>query len=163
MRGFLTALASAALVAGPATAQEWQPQPDLSWIAGYWLNCDDDREVAETWGERVGGIQLGYSVTTGKQAFSWEQMLIESEGFEPTDLVFHAQPRGQAPASFRLLSAKGQEVVFENKDNDFPQRIIYRRNGDTLIGRIEGMSEGKMHQLEWQYRAAVFNSHCVKK
>ena len=44
--------------------------------------------------------------------------------------------------------------------HDYPQRVIYRRDGDTLIGRIEGASKGKARTAEWRYRAAPLNARC---
>ena len=43
-----------------------------------------------------------------------------------------------------MLSLTEYEVVFENPDHDFPQRIIYRLGDNgALLGRIEGNSEGQ--------------------
>lgn len=41
----LTALMTAALLQAPATA------PDMSWLAGYWLDCSGGREASETWSD----------------------------------------------------------------------------------------------------------------
>ena len=134
------------------------PQPDLDWLAGYWLSCEDGRDVAETWSERRGGVLLGSSITTGRQAFSWEQMRIETGIPGPEDISFVALPRGaDAPTAFRLVRAGEREAVFENPGHDFPQRVIYRRDGDRLTGRIEG-AEGE--GMEWNFRAAPINTRC---
>jgi hypothetical protein len=157
----LIALAALAAQPSPAVAAgEGRPQPDLDWLAGYWLSCEDGRDVAETWSERRGGVMMGYTITTGRQAFSWEQMRIESGLPGPEDLSFVAQPRGAAAATpFRLVRAGAQEAVFENAEHDFPRRVIYRREGDRLTGRIEGADgEG----LEWHYRAAPLNTRCPR-
>lgn len=133
-------------------------QADLDWLAGYWLSCDERTEVAETWSQRRGGIMLGTSITVGDDAFGWEQMRIEAGA---DGLVFHAQPRGQPPASFRLVRSSPGEAVFENADHDFPQRVIYRRDGDRLTGRIEGVGGGREQAMEWHYRAAPLNTRCA--
>ena len=132
-------------------------EPDLDWLAGYWLSCEDGVEVSETWSDRRGGIMLGSSVTIGDDAFGWEQIRIEADG---QGLTFHALPRGQSPAAFRLVRSGPAEAVFENPAHDFPQRVIYRRDGDRLTGRIEGISGGQEQAMEWHYRAAPFNSRC---
>ena len=152
----LAALAAAAQPAGGAAAQ-----PDLDWLAGYWLSCEDGRDVAETWSERRGGIMLGTGITTGVQAFSWEQMRIEAALPGPDDMTFFAQRRGAETATaFRLVRSGPGEAVFENRENDFPQRIVYRREGDRLTGRIEGADgEG----IEWHYRAAPLNTRCPRR
>jgi hypothetical protein len=135
------------------------PEPDLDWLAGYWLSCEDGVEVSETWSRRRGGIMLGSSITLSDDAFSWEQTRIEasSEG-----LSFHALPRGQAHASFRLVRSGPGEAIFENPEHDFPQRVIYRRQGERLTGRIEGVANGQAQGIEWHYRAAPLNASCAR-
>lgn len=132
-------------------------QPDLDWLAGYWLSCEDGVEVAEAWTSRRGGIMLGVSVTTGNDAFSWEQMRIEAG---PEGLALHSQPRGQPAAEFRLARSANREAVFENPAHDFPRRVVYRRVGDRLTARIEGESDDGAHGLEWHYRSAPLNARC---
>jgi uncharacterized protein DUF6265 len=152
MMAYLMAVAAAA--AQPASDPR---QPDLDWLSGYWLSCEDGVEVSETWSQRRGGIMLGSSITIGDDAFSWEQTRIEAS---EAGLTFHAQPRGQAPAEFRLLRGGAGEAVFENLEHDFPQRVIYRRQGDRLTGRIEGVAGGQEQSMEWHYRAAPLNGRC---
>ena len=149
--------AAALAAAQPADA----PQPDLDWLAGYWLSCEEGQDVAETWSERRGGIMLGTSITTGDDAFGWEQMRIES-GEPDGSLSFIAQPRSQQPTAFRLVRWAAREAVFENAGHDFPQRVIYRREGDRLTGRIEGVSGAEVQAAEWHYRAAPLNTRCPR-
>lgn len=61
----------------------------------------------------------------------------------PGQIAFIALPPGQSEASFLLVRLSGQEAVFENPQHDFPQRVIYRREGDLLTGRIEGSEGGE--------------------
>ena len=152
MISLLMAVAAASAQPAPAPAQ-----PDLDWLSGYWLTCDGGVEVSETWSQRRGGIMLGSSITFGDDSFGWEQTRIEAS---EDGLTFHALPRGQPPAEFRLIRGGPGEAVFENPAHDFPQRVIYRREGDRLTGRIEGVSGGQAQSMEWHYRAAPFNSRC---
>ena len=147
----IATLAAALLLQPPA-------QPDLDWMAGYWLSCEDGREVSETWSDRRGGIMLGSGITVGPQAFSWEQMRIEAGVPNPQGLSFMALPRGaDTVTAFPLVSAGEREAVFENPAHDFPRRVIYRRDGDRLTGRIEG-ADGRA--IEWHYTAAPLNARC---
>jgi hypothetical protein len=149
---------AAALAAAQAAAG--QTEPDLDWLAGYWLSCEEGVEVSETWSNRRGGVMLGSSITSGDDAFGWEQTRIEAgDG----GLSFHAVPRGQPPATFRLVRSTSGEAVFENPAHDFPQRVIYRREGDRLTGRIEGRVEGRDQAMEWHYRAAPLNARCARR
>jgi hypothetical protein len=154
-----TLLMAAALVSqAPATPPG---QPDLGWMAGYWLSCENGVEVSETWSTRRGGVMMGYGITFGRQAFSWEQTRIETTADAPEILSFISRPRGAAAdTAFRLVRGGPGEVVFENPGHDFPQRIIYRRSGDRLTGRIEGMADRRLQSMEWHYAAAPLNRHC---
>jgi hypothetical protein len=42
--------------------------------------------------------------------------------------------------------------VFENPQHDFPQRVGYRRDGDTMLAWVEGMASGKPRRVEFPYR-----------
>ena len=133
-------------------------QPDLDWLAGYWLSCADGREVSETWSDRRGGVMMGYTLTGRGSAVEWEQMRIEGDPASGA-LSFVAQPRGSPGASFRLVRSGRREAVFENPAHDFPKRVIYRREGNRLTGRIEG--EGG-RSMEWRYRSARLNARCPR-
>ena len=135
-------------------------QPDLDWLAGYWLACDARMEVAETWTTRRGGVMLGMSVTFGTQAFGWEQVRIETTD-DGSTMHYVARPRGAAAdTAFRLARAGPNEAVFENPAHDYPQRISYRREGEVLIARTEDMAGG--NGQDFRYRAAPLNARCPR-
>ena len=51
--------------------------------------------------------------------------------------------KGQAEAAFKLIRASATEVVFENPQHDFPQRISYAlKDGGKLTAAIEGTKNG---------------------
>ena len=147
-------LAAALAVAQPAEV------PDLRWLAGYWLSCEDGREVSESWSDRRGDIMLGGMLTVrrdGRSGFEQARIAFSSGG----QATFIAQPSGQSTAEFRLVRGGPAEAVFENPTHDFPQRVIYRREGERLIGRIEATSGGREQWMEWHYRAAPLNTRCA--
>ena len=135
-------------------------QPDLDWMAGYWLACDSGIEVAELWTTRRGGVMLGGSITFGSQAFGWEQVRIETTEDVAT-MQYVARPRGATgDTAFRLARSGDREAVFENAGHDYPQRISYRREGETLIARTEDMAGG--NGQDFRYRAAPLNARCPR-
>ncbi len=148
-------LLQAALAAAPSTT------PDLSWLAGYWLSCLPTREVSDTWTGPRAGVLAGTTVTTrpGRPLqVEFARIAIGANGV----LAFHAIPDGQPPEAFPLRAAGDQRLVFENLTHDFPQRVIYSRRGDTLIGRIEGKVGGVERSTEWIYTAAPLNAVCPR-
>ena len=90
----------------------------------------------------AGGLMLGMNRTirAGKVVdFEYLRIVEEEDGW--TGLI--ASPSGQEKARFKLISMSANEVVFENPEHDFPQRIIYRLESEgKLIGRIEGKIDG---------------------
>ena len=45
-------------------------------------------------------------------------------------------------------------IVFENPANAYPSRILYRRDGDALVARIEGKRQGNDASEEWRFTRA---------
>jgi hypothetical protein len=70
-------------------------------------------------------------------------------------------PNGRAPATpFAMTSHAEQRAVFENPEHDFPQRIVYERDGDMMAARIEGPIDGRTESMEWRFRRAEQDAHC---
>ena len=40
--------------------------------------------------------------------------------------------------------------MFENPSHDFPQRVIYWREGSVLAARVEGQIDGRTEGEEWR-------------
>ena len=103
----------------------------------------------------AGNMMLGinHTVAEGKTR-EYEFMRIVQE--ENGDIFFVAAPSGQKEARFKLMSVSEREARFENPAHDFPQRILYRRDGDSLVGRIEGISKGKERAIEFPLTRADY-------
>ena len=70
-------------------------------------------------------------------------------------LAYEAHPSGQPSAVFLSRTIGDNEVVFENLQHDFPQRVGYRRAGDSLNAWIEGPRNGQTRRVEFPYRRVV--------
>lgn len=133
-----------------------QPANPLEWMTGYWLMCDGDREVSETWVGPFGYSLEGVGVTAvGGQIRNVERMRIYVTESGP----FFVATIGETSTSFRGTMGD-QRMTFENAQNDFPTRVIYSREGDVLTGRIEGTIDGQAQSMEWTYQAAELNTRC---
>jgi hypothetical protein len=151
MRGLIFSLA---LLAAPAAAQTASIE-DLRWLSGRWLSCDEGREVSEHWFGGRSGELYGASYTRGE---GFEFMRIgENDGGA---IAYFAQPMGQAPTAFPLARIEGRSATFENPEHDFPQRIIYRREGARLHARIEGVQDGAPLAFAWSYRRVSHDNGC---
>ena len=151
----VSSLLAAALLqtAAPAT-----PAPDLSWLAGYWLDCSGGREASETWSDPRAGLIVGHSVTVrnGRSGFESARIAPLKDG----GLAYFAQPGGAPATPFRLIDSGPQRAVFANPDNDFPHRIIYDRAGDVLTARIEGADDDENRSVQWRFNRAELNARC---
>ena len=93
---------------------------------------------------------MGVSRTVaGGKTTEWEFLIIR-EGAK--DLEYVAKPSGQAEATFTAVTASAREVVFENPAHDFPKRVVYKRDGDTLTAAIEGPMNGQNRRIEFPYK-----------
>ena len=141
-----------------ALLQTAAPAPDLSWLAGYWLDCSGGREASETWSDPRAGLIVGHSVTVrnGRSGFESARIAPLKDG----GLAYFAQPDGAPATPFRLIDSGPQRAVFANPDNDFPHRIIYDRAGEVLTARIEGADDDENRSVQWRFNRAELNARC---
>lgn len=156
MRALMIVLLAAWLGA-PASAQTPAP-PD--WMSGYWLSCAGDEQVAETWFGAGSGMLLGMNLTQSARGRHFEMLRI---GPSAAGYSYFSMPDGAAATEFALKSAAGRRVVFENLAHDFPQRILYWREGNVLNARIEGEINGRAESAEWRFRRAKPDSNCPRR
>ena len=148
---FLSLAVAIALMAGDALA----PKPTLgtmAWLAGAWSSEDNGREVTEQWMPPAGGTMLGMSRTVARgKTVEYEFILLREEADGTINYV--AKPSGQAEAAFKLVRASATEILFENPQHDFPQRIIYTlKEGGQLTATIESTKNGKTRRVEFNYQ-----------
>ena len=115
----------------------------LNWLSGCWAYDDQDIGSGERWTAPIGGMMFAVSRTIrdGKTVAFEYLYIVETDAHA---LQLMAAPSGQAATRFDMVSLTKIEVIFENAKHDFPQRIIYRLGDNgTLLGRIEGQSDGR--------------------
>ena len=116
---------------------------ELKWLAGCWMQDGREPGSVEQWTAPAGGTMLGMSriISNGKTvAFEYLRIVAGDDG----GIALIASPSGQETARFEMIILSSNEVVFENLEHDFPQRIIYRLiDNRSLLGRIEGIKNGR--------------------
>ena len=124
----------------------------LEWMSGCWVLDDGKERTEETWMKPAGQSMLGMSRTVagGKTVFTEHIQIREANG-QIAYIV--ALGMGAKPTVFKLIKSSDNEVVFENPEHDFPQRIIYRReSADALFARIEGAEKGVNKAMDFRYK-----------
>jgi hypothetical protein len=153
-------LALASLIGVSAVAESASVE-DLAWLAGCWASVGAEAGSGEQWMEPAGGTLLGVNRTVkGSETVAHEFMQIRET--ESGEIEFIANPSGQSEAAFSLVGLSETEVIFENPDHDFPQRIIYRLKGDYLEGRIEGKVKGELRVVDFPLRRVDCESRTSK-
>lgn len=136
--------------------QEQSRIEKLGWMSGCWESVDKARDVrtSEHWMSPAGGSMIGMSRTVrGGRMTEYEFLRIENT---PKGLAYIAHPKGAASdTAFHLARTASNEAIFENLAHDFPQRIIYKRSGDDLMARIEGMAGGKLKGIDYPMKRAA--------
>jgi hypothetical protein len=118
-------------------------------MAGTWEMTSGDRWSEEHWSAPRGGAMIGYSRSgRGEGMSEFEYLRIErGEDGVPAYL---ASPRGRPAVAFRLVENAESRAIFANPSHDFPQRIVYRRDGDTMVATISA-ADGS-NASSWTYR-----------
>jgi hypothetical protein len=130
---------------------------ELDWIVGEWKRDGRRGEVYESWqrlsDRTIEGDSWIVSSSDGKEYPIESLLLIEMAG----ELFYIPKvAENEYPVPFRRTSMEPGHVVFENPTHDFPQKIIYHRNGDhgltvTIVGPGQG---GESRQVDFHFRRA---------
>ena len=151
MRSLL--LAATVLIAGSSVSGQTQSKlSDLGWLAGCWEMNDAKRGmlISEMWMKPAGDAMIGVGRTskTGK-LIDFEYLRIIEDA---TGLAYVSRPSSnKVDTAFKMIRSSAGEIVFENPSHDFPQRIMYKRNGDKMTARIEGTANGKLKGTDFPY------------
>jgi Domain of unknown function (DUF6265) len=139
------ALAASLLAAAPAPATIG----DLAWMAGRWETSADGRWTEETWSAPRAGAMIGYSRSGQGEAGGDYEFLRIAAGADGVP-VYYGSPGGRPPVPFRLSAATANSATFDNPAHDFPQRIRYVRDGDSMVATISALDGS--HAMRWTYR-----------
>lgn len=130
---------------------------DLSWMTGRWTCTVWGGTYEETWLEPKDGLLPGIGrFTKGEKLLNIEFDTIQQNEKGSLDLWVNFGRNGdpkQKHVKFGLSLRDGDKYVFENKANDFPQRITYTKKSATERDcRVEGMSRGKTSYTDFHFR-----------
>jgi Domain of unknown function (DUF6265) len=126
----------------------------LAWFAGCWeMRSPSGLSIEEQWMKPAGGVLLGMGRTIrGGKVLDTEFLRISIENGK---LTYTGRIGTAGVTRFPLLKITDGEVVFENAAHDFPQRIIYRKQGGSLFARVEGIEKGKPRHQDFPYVRAA--------
>jgi hypothetical protein len=122
-----------------------------NWLIGEWQHNSGTEKVAEVWEKENDTVYLGRSYDLrNTDTVSSERIRLEEHG----DRLFYIpivknQNMGEV-VKFILASENGNQLVFENPQHDFPQKISYTLiTKDSLFAEISGMYKGKQESEKY--------------
>lgn len=126
----------------------------IDWVLGYWEMESPEGKVAESWIRTNDSVYSGigkYTDTAG-QTLTTEEISIVLRGGKLLYIPLVTDQNAGQPVIFTEVSFSDTMVVFENKNHDFPQRIVYVKQGEgKMLAYIEGEMNGEPARLEYPY------------
>lgn len=119
-------------------------------LAGNWVEKTERGETQEMWTAPRGDMMAAVNSSLRGTRAGFEFLrIVKRDG----KLIYLASPGGRTPPTeFPLKEHADNRLVFENPTHDFPTRILYIRDGEMLIARIEGTMGGKERAMEWRFK-----------
>lgn len=127
-----------------------------TWLLGYWeMRSPGGSSVTESW-VRIDDTSFAgagkFMDSSGNVVSSEEIRIVLRDGKLCYIPIVDNQNDGEA-ITFTEADHSDSIMVFENKEHDFPQRIVYTRIGnDSMLAYIEGDVDGETRRIEFPYR-----------
>ncbi|WP_062622678.1 DUF6265 family protein [Aequorivita aquimaris] len=136
------------------TSGKFEQIEQLQWLLGTWVNENDEEYSQETWSQENDSTFTAYSFVemNKKEIVFAETMALEEKFGNLLLTVATANQNDSKPVTFKMISLENGQVAFENKSNDFPQRITYSTPAkDSLHAWIEGTVNGESKKVDFHF------------
>ncbi len=123
---------------------------EIKIIEGKWKLDADNIILFEEWKEvnETTFEGLSYTIENGEKKILERLHILKLYDY----IVYVAQPGGNKPTLFTLISDENNNFIFENKEHDFPQRVIYHFTSKNILNaRIEGEINGEIITEEYSF------------
>jgi hypothetical protein len=120
-------------------------------FTGKWKLITDNTEYYEEWVfiSKIELAGIAYNYIEGESVIR-ENLYLKKFADQ---WAYIAMPVNQSITLFALTEYSETKFIFENKEHDFPQKIIYEFTSDNnLKAAIEGVVEGKMKRREFNFK-----------
>lgn len=111
----------------------------LNWLLGSREMVSGNQLILETWEQENDTLFIGksYNITQYDTVLTETIQVIQKE-----NIIFYIplvfDQNGGESVLFELKSEHPEQLIFENKEHDFPNRICYYKDGDNINAWIEG-------------------------
>lgn len=131
------------------------PSKTFEFVLGSWEMQTPKGKIVEQWSEGADKILKGksYRINAKGDSVLSETLQIRKIGKDLFYCSTVANQNDGKEVCFKLISTKDRIYIFEDKDHDFPQRIVYQNLGkNEMLAWIEGELNGKSRKSEFRYK-----------
>ncbi len=126
----------------------------LNWLLGEWEMNGGKAIFIEHWA--VVNDELwqggGYGLNAKGDTLFKENLQVALQNDTIWYLPTIADQNDGKQVKFAAVELSPNKVVFENKQHDFPQRIVYNKTSDsTIYAYVEGIQKGKPRKEEFRF------------
>jgi hypothetical protein len=124
----------------------------LQQLNGTWIMQTAKGPLYESWAKTgENEMQGGSYKINGRDTVHFEIVKLSRQ----SDGIFYVpvvNENNDKPVAFKMISSINNNFVFENKEHDFPQRIIYHIvTKDSVHAWIEGTKNGQAGRSDYFY------------
>ena len=133
---------------------------DTEWLLGNWTNQSEAGVAIEHWTKKNDSMFIGASYfIIGNDTASSEAMSLEQHGEEITYNPTVRDQNNNQTITFKLTSSTENQLIFENPEHDFPQKIMYIKiTNDSIFAEISGMIDGKLKTIPFPFTRVKTNA-----
>lgn len=123
-------------------------------LEGEWTTPFKGGELIEKWEKKYNKMLEGKTIyLKGDEQLSQESIsLFLKDGRIYYTPVIEGK-ENEEPVPFTLIEINKNKFIFQNKEHDFPQRIVYElRTSNELIATIEGETNKGFKKIVYRYK-----------
>lgn len=128
-----------------------QAPGEFEWLVGEWARTDDvkGQHTFENWSRGEGQEYMGLGWTMEEQDTVFKENLRLTQVNE----VWNLEVTGvnEEPTYFAFIEQGESNFTCENPENQFPNQITYRREGEKLLASIAGSGQ----EITFHFERAV--------
>ena len=134
-------------------AKNFERIEQLQWLLGTWVNEYTPEFSQESWTKKNDSTFSAFSFTrVRKDTVFAETLLLQQKEGDLLLIVTDVDKKNKSSVTFKMVPSKKGQFVFENKNHDFPQRIVYTNPvKDSLHAWIEGKVDGANEKLHFHF------------
>lgn len=139
---------------GAGTPTQSDAIKKAEWLIGTWENKTPRGIIYETWRKKNEREYVGQSyILKDKDTIVFETIQLIQDQNTLFYIPTVKDQNNNKPVHFIAKTVTETQLVFENKQHDFPQIITYTQNGqDALIAEISGIKNGKERKQTFPMR-----------